>query len=170
MGRNIVLVGLMGAGKTSAGKLLSQKLSLSFADTDELIAEEEKLSIPEIFSQKGESAFRKTEQKVILKISKCSDKIISTGGGSFENEDNIKNLKQNGIIFYLKASPKVLFERVKNDDTRPLLKTEDPLKTLENLLKTREKNYMKADYIVDTDKINLADAVEFISKVYYENC
>ena len=95
MGRNIVLVGLMGAGKTSVGKILSQKLSLDFIDTDELIAEEEKLSIPEIFSQKGEAEFRKTEQKVILKISKYSDKIISTGGGSFENDDNIKNLKQN---------------------------------------------------------------------------
>ena len=168
MGKNIVLVGLMGAGKSSVGKLLSQKYSMDFVDIDEYIEQQEKLSISDIFANFGEKKFRQIEQNTILKISKENDKIISTGGGALENNENYENLSQNGILIYLKASPNVLYDRIKNETNLPLLMNENPLLTLENLLMKREQNYLKAQIIIDTTEktaVEIADEIGAICKL-----
>jgi len=159
---NIVLIGLMGSGKTTIGKLLSQKFDLMLVDTDELIEKDAQMSINKIFSIHGEDFFRALESKVIERVSQSNGQIISTGGGAVENPINLNNLKSNGMIFYLKASPEVLYDRIKQNDSRPLLKNENPLLTLQNLLIKREKFYNQADYIIDTNTKNIDDIVKEI--------
>lgn len=151
MGRNIVLVGLMGAGKTTVGELLAKMYGLVFIDIDKAIERDAGMSISQIFATKGEKYFRELESSAILTFLNKSDSIISTGGGAVENDENLKNLKKNGAIVYLKASPEILFKRIKNENNRPLLKTQNPLETLKNLLNKREKNYLQADIIIETD-------------------
>ena len=150
MDRNIVLIGLMGSGKTTLGKLLSLKLEMDFIDTDVLIEKEAKKTINEIFEMYGETLFRKLETKTIKTVSKYSDKVISTGGGAVENPKNMENLKKNSVLFYLYAPANELYDRVKNDKHRPLLKTHNPVATLKHLLKKREQFYNQADFVINT--------------------
>ena len=166
MARNIVLIGLMGSGKTTVGNLIAQKLGKSFIDTDVLIEKEAQMTINEIFQLYGETHFRELESKIIKKLSLDSDQIISTGGGSVENQDNLKNLKETGILFYLKASAKELFERIKNENNRPLLKNNDPLNTLEKLLEKREKFYTQANFIISTENKQIDEIVNEIVEKY----
>ena len=114
MKKNLVLVGLMGAGKTTVGHLLAEKMQYEFLDTDAIIEQEQGVLISAIFAQKGEAFFRQIESDVIKKVSDFSGKIISTGGGACEKDENIKALKKNSILVYLQASPDILFERIKN--------------------------------------------------------
>ena len=165
MGKNIVLVGLMGAGKTSVGRLLAEKFGLDFIDVDEYIETTAGMKISDIFSRYGESKFRELEKNAILNLSQNNDKIISTGGGALEDESNIKNLQANGIMIYLKATPERLFERIKGQNHRPLLKNEKPLETLKELLKKREKNYLKADIIIETDQKSTDETVRKIGEI-----
>ena len=163
MEKNIVLVGLMGAGKTTVGKYLAEKYKKDFIDTDAIIEAQKKTSIPDIFAKYGEDIFRQIEANIIKKISEQNNKIISTGGGVVENAENINNLKKNGILVYLKAPAKVLYERIKNQNNRPLLQNENPLKTLQGLLQKREKNYMKADIIIETENKSVAEIAQEVS-------
>ena len=167
--KNIVLVGLMGAGKSSVGKLLAQKLNLSFVDTDELIEKKENIKISDIFSKYGEQYFRDLENKVISDLATKTSLVISTGGGSVQNINNLNALKETGFVIYLKAAPDILFERIKNDNSRPLLKTSNPLETLENLLKKRETNYSMADFIIDTNNKTIDGIISLIIEEYNEN-
>ncbi|MCR4881925.1 MAG: shikimate kinase [bacterium] len=165
MGKNIVLVGLMGAGKTSVGKLLSKKYKLKCVDVDEFMEFSLGMTISEVFSQYGESSFRELEKDAIKVLSQKTDNIISTGGGALENEENIRNLQRNGVLVYLKTSPETLYERVKNQKHRPLLQNENPLGTLENLLNKRENAYMKADFVVETDGKSLENVAKEIGEL-----
>lgn len=167
--KNIVLVGLMGAGKTSVGKLLAEKLSYSFCDTDDLIEKEAGQTISQIFEKFGENYFRELETDIIRKISLITSSVISTGGGSLEKEENIELLKTNSFLVYLQAAPTCLYERVKKESHRPLLKNSNPLQTLENLLKKREAHYLRADLLLNTEDKNVAILVDEIIKVYNEN-
>lgn len=167
MPKNIVLTGMMGAGKTTVGKLLKMSLRKEFVDIDAEIEKEADKTIVEIFELYGEELFRKLEHKIILKFSQESDIIISIGGGALENEENYINLSSNGVLFYLKASADELYERVKHDKTRPLLKTLKPKETLEKLLKKREERYLLADEVIETSNKSAAEIVEEI-KVRYE--
>ncbi|MCQ2957449.1 MAG: shikimate kinase [Candidatus Gastranaerophilales bacterium] len=167
--KNIVLVGLMGAGKSTVGKILADKLSFSFIDTDEFIEQQESTKITEIFAKKGETYFRTLENNVISKISTKNSQVISTGGGSIQNPQNLTCLKDNGFVVYLKASSNILFERIKDDNSRPLLKTKNPLKTLDELLKEREINYNKANFIINTDNKTVDDIINLIIEEYNEN-
>jgi shikimate kinase len=165
--RNIVLVGLMGAGKSTVGKFLAQKLEqFNFVDIDEEIVREEKMSIPEIFSQKSEDYFRNIETEVIRKISSEQNLIISTGGGAFEREENRKLLNKNGKTFYLYAPIDILFERLKDDNSRPLLRCDNPKEKLANLLITRENNYKKSSFIIDTENKTIEQIVNEIVEKY----
>ncbi|MCD8377480.1 MAG: shikimate kinase [Candidatus Gastranaerophilales bacterium] len=151
MDANIVLTGLMGAGKSTVGKTLAQKLpDFVFVDIDEEIEKSEKMSVSEIFKTKSEEYFRELETKTIKHISSQKNMIISVGGGAFESEVNRQNLTKNGIVFYLYAPTSILFERIKNNSNRPLLKCNNPLSKLEELLKKRENNYKKSHYTIDT--------------------
>jgi shikimate kinase len=166
MSKNIVLIGLMGCGKTTIAAILADQLKMKFIDTDSLIVKRENCSINEIFSQKGESYFRTVETQVIKEVSEFSGCIISCGGGIVEHTQNINYLKQNGILFYLKTNPEILFKRLINDKDRPLLKTENPYETLKNLLKKRENKYLLADIIIKTDNKDPYEIVGEIIKAY----
>lgn len=149
---NIVLTGMPGSGKTYIGAKLAKLLvHFDYIDTDEEIEKSEQMSISEIFEKRGEAYFRKLETRTIENISMDRDKIISTGGGAFEKAENIHFLKKSGITFYLKASANELYRRVKNENHRPLLNNENPQKTIKDLLKKRERNYLKADFVIDTE-------------------
>ena len=165
--KNIVLVGLMGAGKTTVGKILAEKLKKEFIDTDELIVKEEKKSINEIFAQSGEKYFREIEKNIIEKVSQFSNKVISIGGGALENFENISNLKRNGILFYLKADIDTLEQRLKNATDRPLLKNIELKEKLTELLNKREKNYLLSQKIINTSNVKSIDIISEEIIEYY---
>lgn len=162
--KNIVLVGMMGAGKTTVGEYLSAKLNRELKDIDRVIEQEQKKSIIEIFTDDGEEAFRKLESETIEKFSNMSDLIISTGGGALEKANNLSNLQKNGIIIYLKADIEELFKRVKNETQRPLLKEQDPLEVIKKLIKKREKFYLMANITIITDNKSPEKITEEIIK------
>lgn len=148
---NIVLVGMMGAGKSYIGAKLAKLLAqFNYVDIDEEIKNNTQSTISEIFEKYGEKYFRKLEADTITEISKNKNQIISIGGGAFEDIENIEALKKTSLIFYLKAPAKELFERIKDETHRPLLNEDFSLKTVETLLKKREKNYLKANFVIDT--------------------
>ena len=162
--KNIVLVGMMGAGKTTVGELLATKLNRELKDIDCVIEQEQKKSIIEIFTDDGEEAFRKLESETIEKFSNMSDLIISTGGGALEKANNLSILQKNGIIIYLKADIEELFKRVKNETQRPLLKEQDPLEVIKKLIKKRKKFYLMADITIITDNKSPEKITEEIIK------
>lgn len=169
MKKNIILIGMMGAGKSTIAKALSNKLNYEFIDTDERIEKENKKTITQIFKLYGEAHFRKLEAETIKKLMSLDKKVISTGGGSFQNIENIKNLKQIGIVFYLQTPIEISYERIKNSTNRPLLLKGNPLKSIENLLFEREKNYQKADFIIETNNKTIEQITEEIIQVYNAN-
>lgn len=160
--KNIVLIGMMGAGKSFIGSRLSRLLvHFSYVDIDDEIEKEAGMTISEIFEGYSEGYFRELETKIIKKYASGKNQIISTGGGAFENPKNQYALKENGLVFYLKATPKELFERIKKEQgegklpqkrspKRPLLGDEISLQKIQTILKKREKNYNKAHFKIDT--------------------
>ena len=165
--KNIILTGLMGSGKTTVGIILKEKLSdFTFVETDSLIVEKEGISINDIFSLKGEKYFRNLEKNLIDKIIKKGNQIISLGGGSLENDFDFKTAKKTSLIFYLKADVEILYERIKNNNERPLLKCENPKEKLRELLNKRKTNYEKADFVIDVSAISVQNAAEEIERVY----
>ncbi len=152
---NIVLVGMMGAGKSTVAKSLVNLLNdYSIQDVDSLIEQKMSLSISEIFDKYGEQEFRKIESEVIEETCQKNKTIISTGGGAFENPINRKVLLNSGKVFYLYAPSQVLYDRIKTQGDRPLLQCENPELVFINLLDKRDKNYRKADYIIDTTSLS----------------
>lgn len=151
---NIVLVGMMGAGKSYIGAKLAKLLvHFAYVDTDELIEKKARMTIPEIFKRHGEEHFRKLEADVIKQVSSKYNQIISVGGGAFARHDNIRALKKNSLTFYLKAPASELFNRIQNETHRPLLNEDFSIETVEALLNKRQKYYMQADYIIDTNNM-----------------
>jgi len=151
--KNIVLVGMMGAGKTYIGSKLSKLLShFTYVDIDAEIEKETGLTISEIFEQHSEEYFRGIEEKTIKKFAANKNQIVATGGGAFENPRNQYLLKENGLVFYLKATPQELYSRIQNENHRPLLGEEFSSKKIQAILKKREKNYSKAHFTIDTNQ------------------
>ena len=165
---SIILTGLPGSGKSTVGKFLSDKTGFGFIDLDSLIEETEGLKITEIFAKFGEKYFRTLETDMIKTIKKKNSFILSTGGGTFQNEDNILLLKNLGTVFYLNVSPDIIYERIKGDRTRPLLNTKDPKAALFDLLLKRDENYKKADYTVNAAQ-NVDDTANEILNIYEKN-
>ena len=165
--KNIILAGLMGSGKTSVAKELKNILpEFNLIEVDKIIEEKENISINDIFKIKGESHFRKLEKTTIDDVLAKENQIISLGGGSLENDFDFETAKKNSIIFYLKANVDILFERIKNNKDRPLLNCENPKEKLTLLLGRREKNYKKADFIIDVNKITIKEAAKKIEEIY----
>lgn len=160
MAKNIVLIGFMGTGKTSLGKLLARKLDYQFLDTDQLIEAESGLKIREIFQRYGEAHFRQLEADLARKLGNTTAKVISTGGGFPLKPENIQQLRSNGFIVLLQATPKVIYHRVSGDESRPLLKNPDPLGTIGRLLAERQRFYEKADFVLNTDEGDLDQLCE----------
>lgn len=151
--RNLVLVGLMGAGKSAIGKLVAQHLGIPFVDSDHEIERVSRMTIPELFEAYGEPEFRKLEQRVIRRLLRTGPRVLSTGGGAFMNEETQAAIRENGLSLWLDADLDVLWERVIKRDNRPLLKTENPKKTLENLMIARYPTYAKAHLTVKSRDI-----------------
>lgn len=166
---NIVLEGFMGSGKSTVSELLSEKLMLELIDTDEVIEDTEGRTINEIFETEGEASFREMETDLLEAIDSdhWREFVISLGGGMPVKEENRELLRKIGKVVYLRAKPETIFERVKDDDKRPLLKTEDPLAKIEELLEKRASFYEDvADVIIDTDgKAPLEITKEIIDKL-----
>jgi shikimate kinase len=146
--RTIVLVGMMGAGKTAVGKALAARLAVPFLDSDAEIEQAANMSIAEIFARDGEAFFRDRETQVIDRLLEGERGILSTGGGAFLAERNRKLISQKGVSVWLKADLALLWNRVKHKDTRPLLRTADPYGTLRDLYQTRLPFYQEADLTV----------------------
>ncbi len=152
--KNIVLIGMSGVGKTEIGKVLSEAMSKSFCDTDDLIEKKENLSIREIFDKKGEGYFRDVEHHIVNQLSEKEDYIISTGGGVVLREENIKELRKNGYIILLMGKIDTIIENLNRSKVvRPLLKeSQDLYKKVENLFKEREHLYLiSSDIIINVD-------------------
>jgi len=139
--RNLVLVGLMGAGKSAIGKLVAQMMGIPFIDSDHEIERVSRMTIPELFEAYGEPEFRKLEQRVIKRLLKTGPRVLSTGGGAFMNEETRRAIRDSGVSLWLDADLDTLWERVIKRDNRPLLKTENPKKTLEDLMNARYPTY-----------------------------
>lgn len=147
--KTIVLVGMMGSGKTAIGRALATKLSVPFLDSDAEIEEAAQASIAEIFERDGEQFFRKRESEVIDRLLSSDPCILSTGGGAFLAERNRESIARQGTAVWLNASLDLLWERVKHKDTRPLLRTANPRETLENIYNERVPIYKLAGVHVD---------------------
>ncbi|CCY62532.1 shikimate kinase [Clostridium sp. CAG:967] len=151
MKKNIILIGMMGSGKTTIGAALSEKLSdFQYIDIDNEIEKGTQKKISEIFLQHGEPYFRMLETDKIKKFCTGEKRIISAGGGAFENEENRKIMLNNGNVIYLKASPEEIYNRIKNEVHRPLLKKNFSIEKIEFIMKNREKNYKKAHFTINT--------------------
>ncbi|HRE20159.1 MAG TPA: shikimate kinase [Rhabdaerophilum sp.] len=151
-GRSVVLVGMMGAGKTSIGKRLALRLDLPFVDADTAIEQAAGLSIPEIFARHGEADFRAGERRVIARLLKEGPQVLATGGGAFMSSETRAAIRDNGVSVWLKAEFDVLMRRVRKRSNRPLLKTEDPEATVRRLIEERYPIYAEADVtILSTD-------------------
>lgn len=154
--KNIVLIGMMGSGKTAIGATLSEKLHRPFIDTDQIIEKREKKTIANIFELYGESYFRKLEEEVVKEISKYDNYIIATGGGIILHDENINYLKQNGDIIYLKNDIDELVNRLQvQKEQRPLISNGDLHSKISTLMKNRESLYEKsADWIIKNKDFN----------------
>ena len=151
MKSNLVLTGFMGTGKTSLGKLLAEKLGRAFVDIDQKIEQDTGLTIPQIFEKHGEKYFRELEKKVVAEISQRHGLVIATGGGTVKDEENLRLLKNSGVIICLTTEPEEIFRRTERRGERPVLDSdEDRLQTIKNLLAQRQKFYAQADYTIDT--------------------
>ncbi|ARM90575.1 shikimate kinase 2 (plasmid) [Rhizobium sp. CIAT894] len=146
--RNLVLVGLMGVGKSSIGWPLAQQLGIPFVDTDVEIERVSRMTITELFAAYGELEFRALETRVLRRLLEGGPRVISTGGGAFINESTRQHVKRDSLSVWLKADLDVLWDRVNKHDERPLLKTENPKQTLENLMNARYPIYEEADVTV----------------------
>jgi shikimate kinase len=148
---NIFLVGLMGAGKTSVGKLLARRMGKTFYDSDHEIERTTGVRIPVIFEIEGEAGFRARESRMIAELATMSGVVLATGGGAVLWEQNRRLLSQHGTVVYLRASPHDLWQRTRHDRNRPLLQTGNPLSKLTALFAERDALYREvADVIVDT--------------------
>ncbi|KQR30540.1 shikimate kinase [Rhizobium sp. Leaf155] len=148
--RNIVFVGLMGAGKSAIGRSVAQQLRIPFVDTDDEIERVSRMTISELFASYGEEEFRALETRVIKRLLRGGPKVVSTGGGAFINENTRRHIKRGGVSLWLKADLEVLWERVNKRDHRPLLKTENPKATLAALMEKRYPVYCEADITIES--------------------
>jgi shikimate kinase len=171
MFKNIILTGFMGVGKTSVGTQLARDLGYAFVDTDVLIEADQQIAINEIFEQYGEPYFRGIETKIIQHVLHSDRQVVSTGGGAVLRDENRAAFKKAGLVVCLTARPEVVFERIKNETHRPLLKTPDPMVRIKELLDSRARFYNQADLIIDTSEKSVDDAVNEIKKqVRYARC
>ncbi len=161
--RSIVLVGLMGAGKTAIGRKVAASLGLAFIDSDQEIEDVSRLTIPELFELYGEPEFRALEQRVIARVLEGGPQVLSTGGGAYMNAGTREAVRERGVSIWLKADLDLLMERVSKKQNRPLLRNDNPRAVLERLMNERYPVYAGADITVVTrDERKEVIAVEVI--------
>lgn len=166
-GQSIVIIGFMGAGKSSVGKALARKTGLPRLDTDEIVSSRFGLEVMEIFARFGEEKFRDAETEALGGLSKTEPAIIVTGGGIVLRPANVKMLRELGRVVSLEADEETLFRRISQRATRPLLQTEDPRATLAELLRARAPLYREAaDVRVDTSRLAHDEVADAILKAF----
>ena len=162
---NLFLVGLMGAGKTSVGRLLAKRFNKTFYDCDQEIERRTGVKIPVIFDIEGEAGFRARESAVLLELAALHDIVLATGGGAVVREENRRVLVQNGTVVYLRAALEELWQRTRHDHSRPLLQAVDRRAKLEQLFIQRDPLYREvATLIVDTGKQSLRGLAQQIEQ------
>ena len=164
---NIVLIGMMGSGKSSVGRLVAEKLKWKFIDVDRRIEEEQNDTIARLFEMRGESAFREIEKNAVARFSAEDGAVIATGGGAPCFEENWNALSRNGTIGWLKASPETLAQRLKKSGarSRPLLKGTLTVERLSRLCSERRIFYQKADLTIDVDGLDREEIAEKITRL-----
>ena len=160
--RNLVLIGFMGAGKTTVGRALAARLGWATVDCDDLIEARAGKTIAAIFADEGEGHFRDLEAAVAAGLASYEHAVITTGGGVVERPGNLDHLRRAGRVIYLRARPEILYGRVAGSSHRPLLQVADPLARVRELLARRAPAYEQADRVVDTDNLTIAEVVERI--------
>ncbi len=174
MKNNVVLIGFMGTGKTSLGKILAPKLGCAFVDLDQKIETDNQMTIPEIFKRFGEKYFRELEKNAVKEVSKRRGIVIATGGGTVKDEENIKMLKENGIMICLNCDVDEILFRTEQKGDRPVLDEHhknhgDRKAAIEKLLAERKKFYDQADYKVDTTNWSPLQIIDDICKYLKES-
>jgi shikimate kinase len=163
--KNIVLIGMMGSGKSSIGKILSKKLKLIFVDVDKKIEDSENLKVSEIFKKHGENYFRKIEEKISLKSLNSENSIISLGGGGFINSSIRKMCEKNSLSFWLDWKNETIIKRIYKSKKRPLAMNLTKAQ-INNLIKERSKFYSLSDYRIACDKLDKVEIINKISDIY----
>ncbi len=163
-GANVYLIGFMGSGKSTIGKLLAKNLNVEFIDVDALIESKAGISIREMFERHGESYFRQIETEVMSEVTQIREAVVACGGGVVLREENMKLLRKNGIVVYLQVSAEELVKRLLNDEKRPLLQVKNRIQRIRSLYRIRLPLYMKyADIIVDNTRKTPQEIVEEIT-------
>ena len=161
---SIFLVGPMGAGKSTVGKLLAEKLHYEFLDSDHEIEARTGANIPMIFDIEGESGFRAREASIVDELTQKNDIVLATGGGVVETEANRQHIRSRGFVVYLKSPVEALIQRTKHDRNRPLLQTENPAQVLRDLMQRREPWYEEmADLVIETQQVPVHRVVKKIA-------
>ena len=159
---------MMGSGKSTIGSLLSQKLNIKFIDIDNVLENDSKMKIAEIFEKKGENFFRNLEEKITLKVLNSTNNVISLGGGGFINEKIRKEVLKNNFSFWLNCNAQILLNRIKNKKKRPIAfnLSEDELR---KLIEKRAKMYSKAQFKINCYKLTKGEIVKKILNIYESN-
>lgn len=153
---NVILVGMMGSGKTTMGRVLAKQLDKEFVDSDEEIQHRTGVTIPHIFDVEGEQGFRQRESSVIADLLRRENLVLATGGGAVLMDQNRAAMRENGIVIYLKASVHDLWQRTRHDRNRPLLQTDDPHAKLAELFQQRDALYQQvADIVIQSGKLSV---------------
>ncbi len=160
----IVLVGMMGVGKTHIGYKLARILGVTFFDSDKLVEEKAGCAISEIFERFGEQKFREAEANTIHELLDRPACVIATGGGALTAQKTLESLKIRATVIWLKLSPENIFERIRDSGHRPLLNNDDPLQTLRDLSRQREHLYNQADIHIDVDDLAEEEIIQHIIK------
>ncbi|MFV0635138.1 shikimate kinase [Mitsuokella sp.] len=163
--KNVVLIGFMGTGKTSTGRVLAQKLGISFLDLDQEIEKEYGMAIPDMFAKKGEAYFRSCEHAMVEKAAKRQNTVISTGGGTVKDPKNMEALRRSGVVVCLQADVDTILARTASKGERPVLDKEDRgdrRRAIEKLIAERRALYKQADFSVDTSRLSPLQVVDEI--------
>jgi len=157
---NIALIGFMGTGKSSVGRLVADQLHFTFLDTDDVIVARAGKPITDIFAQEGEADFRERECRLVEELTHRTRTVIATGGGLPVNPANLTSLKSHALVICLWSSPEQIWERVRNQAHRPLLNESDPLVKVRSLLAAREPYYRQADVLVNTEMRSIREVAQ----------
>ncbi len=166
MKKNLLLTGMMGVGKSTLGKKLAKKLKLKFIDIDQVIEKKEKMTIKEIFENKGENYFRKTEKKVSIEEIKKNNSVIALGGGAFMDSTIRREAKNSSITFWLDVSLDSLLARLRNIKKRPMLNKDNLRESVNKIYSERKKIYNKSDFRIKCDSIDANQIIDKIIKIY----
>ena len=168
--KNLVLVGFMGSGKTSAGKLAAQRLGMTFVDMDAVIEQRHGQTISKMFETRGEAFFRQRERALVRELASEQDRVVATGGGIVLDGNNLRDFSRTGIVICCWVDAKVAYERTKDAKHRPLLGTDgDPLARVEALLHEREALYKAVSLRIDPSAMSVEQQADEIVRMYKQH-